>query len=284
MTRFSLLLLLLVSLATACKKQIGCTDPSAVNYNPDAKKSADNCVVPEPVNKVLLVKFTAVWCPPCGGWGADAFKQFKADYANDVIAIASHGSQSQPDALTTDASLAMFSNFPVTGFPNFLVGSQFQGATNNISQAMSDALAKPVEVGGAMVFEQVENKYIVDAKVEFFSATQGDFYLSVFVLENGIPGGDNAGAALDQKGDNSNSYTHNNVLRAHGFGQPFGQSIASGSIGGNAAYNLATQINIESDWNTDNQTLVGVIWKKTGGAFEAVNAFEGIDKQDIERE
>lgn len=281
MSRFvSLLLLAVVFTAVGCKKEVGCTDPNAINYNPGAKKASDNCVLPAPVNKVLLVKFTAVWCPPCGDWGAEAFKQFTTDYEGDVIAIASHGSQSQPDALTTDASIAFVQNFPVTGFPNFLVGTQFEGPTSNISQAMNQERDKPVIAGGALLYEEIDGAYVVDAKVEFFQEAQGDYYVSVYVLENDIPGGDNAGV-LDQKGDNSNNYTHNHVLRGHGFGQPFGESLASGTIAANSAYNAATQITIENDWSTKNQHLVGVIWQKDGNKYTAVNAFEGVDKATL---
>lgn len=282
MVRLPLLLLLsLLAFATACKKQTGCTDPNAVNYDPEAKKAADICILPEPVHKIILVKFTAVWCPPCGGWGAAAFKQFKADYADHIIPIASHGSPSQPDALTTEASLSMFSNFPVTGFPNFLVGTQFRGATNNIAQSMDQELARPVLAGGAMVYDQVDGQYVVEARVSFFAAAQGNYYLSVFVLEDGIPGGDNAGTALDQKGDNSDTYTHNHVLRGYGFGKPFGQVVATGNIPANTGYDFATQIAIDGDWKPSKQTLVGVIWKKNGGNYEAVNAFEGVNQLDL---
>lgn len=282
--RKALFLAAIVMLAVACKKETGCTDPLAVNYNPEAKKSSNDCVAPAQERKVLLIEITAIWCPPCGSWGTPAFKQMLADYPDDIIGMAIHGSQFQPDVLTTDAGATIFQNFPVTGFPNFIIGPTHIGTSQTIDDDMNDLMNMPVKVSGAMIYEIKDGVYHLDAKVQTYDDISSTHYLAMYLIEDGIAGGDDDGASYDQKGDQSNDYTHDHVLRAAAYGQAFGKVINSGPAGSDESFDFNTTVDVQQDWKTGNQHWIGVIWKKENGKYIYVNAFEGVDGATLQAE
>ena len=272
---YLLLMLLILAIGAGCKKRPGCTDPAALNYDPDARKSDNSCITVQQVRMVPLFQFTAIWNPPCGSYGTKAFKEALALAPNALIGIASHGSENQPDALTSNYSTQLFETFGVTDLPHFAIGGTNLGTTPNADSLLSAMLAEPVVANGSATFSIEGSTINIDAIARFFRFTEGEFTLSIFVLESGVEGGDNAPPGLDQMGDNTNTYTHDYILRGGPATHVMGEVIASGNISSTTSKRFSYIMEAAPDWRKDRLEVVGVIWKKEAGGYAYVNAFRG---------
>lgn len=274
---FTLPVVLLIGLAmmtSSCKKK-GCMDPNSISFNIDAKKDDGSCLYPAESRKATLIEFTAVWCPPCGSWGRDAFDQMLADHGAKVVGIASHGSNSQPDVMTNTYSDAFKNNFTITGWPNFWVGNVQKGTSSNITNDLNTIFGMPIVANGIIQFSIADGKITVKAGVKFFADASGEYFLGVYVLEDGIDGSNNAPTAYNQKGDESTDYTHDHVLRTGAVTSVWGEKIVDGSATNGETMMKEYTIDVDADWVADNLHVIGVIWKKNGSTYEYVNAWEG---------
>lgn len=281
---FFLVLLALGTMVTTagCKKKEGCTDPNSLNYDPEAKKDDGSCVAAEATRKILWLEFSAAWCPPCGSWGNDAFHAVIDQYGDQLVSISSHGSFSQPDGMTNKYTDDFKNNFPITGWPNFYIGSIQKGTSTNVSADITQINGQPIEANGVATYTIDGGSITVKAKGKFFEDTNGDFYLGIYVMEDGIPGDDSQPTGFDQEGDNSTDYVHNNVLRAGAVNNTFGESLASGNVGSGTEKDFNYSISINNDWNVDNIYVIGIIWNRVGGTYEYVNAWNAVEIQPEE--
>ncbi len=281
MTRAFVIALLALPLLMSCAKEKGCTDPASVNYDPAARKSSDNCVTVEKQQLYLLTEFTAIWCPPCGSWGAEAFRQMLADYPDKVIGMAVHGSSSQPDVLTIAAGNELLSGMYINAFPSFRLGTVPVGSPANLSTAFQVYDNNPIAASGACVYTFGDAEVAIDARVQFYEASSDPHYLAFYLLEDDIPGGDNASGAYNQQGDNTNDYTHDHTLRGAAGDKGFGLLINNTPVTASTAENMAATITIPPDMVRKNAEVIGVIWKKQGNAWIFVNAFHGVDSDSL---
>lgn len=274
---FSIALFALVGfslMTTSCKKK-GCMDPNSISYNVDAKKDDGSCQYPAEARKATLIEFTAVWCPPCGSWGTAAFNDMIAQHGPKIVAISSHGSYSQPDVMTNDYSDAFKNNFPITGWPNFRVGNIQKGTSSSIANDLATIFAEPIIANGILNYSIADGKIDVQAGVKFFMDASGEYFLGVYILENGIDGSNNAPTAYDQKGDESTDYLHEHVLRSGAVPAVWGEKIIDGSAINGQSVKKEYSIDVDAGWVADNLHVIGVIWKKNGNNYEYVNAWEG---------
>jgi Outer membrane protein Omp28 len=269
-----LFIIALALFSTSCKKKEGCTDPNAVNYDAEAKKDNGSCILVTESRKALLIEFTAAWCPLCGSWGVPTFAQMLKDYGDQVVGIASHGSNNQPDGMTNDYSNAFVGNFPIGGWPSFYLGNKTT-SSGSIKNDISAEFAKPVIANGAMTFKVVEDKIQVRSKVEFFKEATGDYYLGIYVIESGIDGGSNAANGFVQKGTSDPNYKHNHVLRTGAVQSVFGVRIVEGSAASGLRISKDYNITVDTKWVAENLEVVAIIFKQDGGEFEYINAFAG---------
>jgi hypothetical protein len=270
-----LLLILFLTIGSGCKKRAGCTDPSALNYDPEARKSDNSCITVQQVRMVPLFQFTAIWNPPCGSYGTKAFKEALSLNPATMIGIASHGSESQPDALTSNFSAQLFETFGVTNLPHFAIGGTNLGTNPNADSLLSAMLAEPIVANGTATFFIEGNTINIDAIARFFRFAEGEFTLSIFVLESGVEGGDNAPPGLDQMGDNTNTYTHDYILRGGPAPHVMGDVIAIGSISSTTSKRFRYTMEAQTGWRKDRLDVVGIIWRKEAGGYAYVNAFRG---------
>jgi hypothetical protein len=233
--------------------------------------------------QIMMLEYSAAWCPPCGSWGNDAFHDAIDLHGNDVAPMSIHGSSSQPDGMTTATNDILKTNFPLlSGWPNFWVANVSKGTSTNFGSEINQIKSSPIIA--QVAFEVTDNptNYGIDAKVKFFTATQGEYYVSFFALESGIPGHDGAppgpnGQRMDQAGDNSTDYVHDHVYRGASIDGVFGQKVAEGAIAVDTEVEFMTAIAKEAHWNLANVKIIAFIWeKKKPGAgelqYEYVNA------------
>ena len=243
-TKSLLVLLLSVFLLTnvSCKKD----------------KDEEKQLNPTQEQKGFAINYTGTWCGACGSWGAPLIHQYADDAPNGAV-ICVHVSSYTADPMENSGLSQSFEGDRTTngGVPSFWVGDNF----THSNSAMTSLLNQPdPECGVDFSYKVKNNKMTVKTKVKFFEEGQGDYYLSVFVLEDGIPGGTSAPANYQQNGTNDPDYTHDFVLRASAQGnRAYGELIATDPTSGKEIDGEYT-IDLESDW--DDVYAVCVIWRK----------------------
>ncbi len=209
---------------------------------------------PTQEQKGFAINYTARWCGPCGNWGAPLIHQY-ADDAPDGAIICAHASN---DPMHNN----LFNSFAIDrttngGIPSFWVGDNFTQS----SSAMTSLLSQPdPECGVDYKYEINDGKMHVKTKVKFFDDGQGEYYLSVLVLEDGIPGGTSAPSNYQQNGTNDPNYTHDFVLRASADqNRAYGNVIATDPSSGDVIDGDYT-IDLDSSW--DDVYAVCIVWRK----------------------
>ncbi len=225
----------------------------------------DNATVLNPTQTQygLAINYTATWCGPCGNWGAPLIHEL-ADMGN-VVAITNHASG---DPMYTAGLYGSMSDARPTGggIPAFWIGD-----TKTTSTSEMTTLLAQTPIAGVDLSRSVSGSTMtVKVKAKFFAAGTGDYYLSVYVLENGIDG--SAAAGNYEQNGAIQPYEHDYVLRtsALGDGDAYGELIATDPANGKTV-NKEYSITLDSGW--DNSLYAcAIIWKKDGTFYEFVNA------------
>jgi hypothetical protein len=156
------------------------------------------------------------------------------------------------------------------GIPSFWVGDL---KTKELD-AMTELLSQPPIAGIGITYSKSANSITVNTKVEFFEDAEGEYYLSVMVLESGIDGSSSAGSYAQSGTGNPSSYKHDFVLRASATeGNVYGMLILTNPTNGEKSDNEFT-IEINSAWN---KTVypVAILWKKDDSSspkYKFINA------------
>jgi hypothetical protein len=244
----------------------GCTDPSSLNYDPDATIDNGTCAIPQQKQMGFIVEYTATWCGPCGDWGAP--KMHDIYKMGDVVGIAAHA---DGDPMY---NAALYSSFNTSrpdggGIPSFWIGDE-----NNYNASTMTALKGQTAVAGVTFSnEKVGDKMNVKTMVKFFSGVSGDYYLSVYLLESGIDGGASAGS-YKQNGTTDPNYKHDFVLRTAATpSNAYGEKIATGTIAAGTEIKKDYTITIDPTWDK-NLYVAAVLWRLNGTMYEYVNAWE----------
>ena len=215
--------------------------------------------------KVVITKIAATWCPPCGGTAWDNFDVINDTYAGKAVMLTAHPSRSSK--LHSPEAIDFSNNLPQAfGQPLFYL-NRSKYTTNNIIQntetAVSDAgNASPMANTGILATIK-DNTLTVDAKVKFFQEGDGEYYLSLLVIEDGV---------IEEQAARGNDAVHKRVLRTSLMGGAFGQEIANGAIATDTEFKFSDSKELATDWNTENLEVAAIIWQKVNGAYEFVNA------------
>ncbi|MFO7722019.1 MAG: hypothetical protein R6V49_02245, partial [Bacteroidales bacterium] len=188
----------------------------------DDDSNTDKGIVVKKEQWALAINYTATWCGYCGSWGAPLIKETGA--LPRVVAIAPHASS---DPMYNQSLYSGFTSERETGggIPSFWVNDEKTGQNTTKSAAEAATALLPAAALG-MKAEKVGTTYNVKVKAEWYTAGTGDYYLSVFLLEDGIDGSATSGA-YKQSGTSDPNYEHYFVLRASATAGVYGDVIAS---------------------------------------------------------
>jgi len=199
----------------------------------------------------FVLEYTATWCGPCGSWGVP--KAHKLYELGDVISICVHASgDTMYNASLCSSFLAKRTDSG--GIPSFWVIDKHEGDTPQID---SIKLCTP-EAGVTLIAEQTGNVMDISTRTEFFKKVTGQYYLSVYILESGIPG---VGNGFTQNGQSDPDFKHDFVLRTAATpNNAYGEKIASGSISAGSTVDKQYMIPIDAKWKYQ-VYVAAVLWR-----------------------
>ncbi len=220
----------------------------------------------------FAVNYTAKWCGPCGSWGAPLIKSL-AD-VNRSVAITNHASNDP--MYNQDLYQSMAADRPTGGgIPSFWVADEKVTTSNAVSK-MNETVGKPATTGIILKYSVSGGKMEVETRTKFFSAGTGEYYLSVYVLESGIPGGSaNSSPPYTQSGASDPNYTHDYVLRASNTGQAYGELLVSNPAA-DETVDKKYSITVDPTWVND-LYAAAILWKYDATAspkYIFVNAYQ----------
>lgn len=222
--------------------------------------------VPE-VQRPLITKIAATWCPPCGGWGWDFFEHLIDDNnAKATLMVAHHSGD-----LVSTAGEEFSENFASPYQPYFYFYNADQGVNGgNVTQKRA-AVASDVDleatmqplVNAGMIVELNDGVLTINTKTKFFQEAEGDYSLGVYIVENGV---------INQQAGQGANAVHEKVLRGAVSASTFGDSFVNGTVTAGQEFSKTYMQNMASDWVVGNLEVATVIWKNNDGVYEAVNS------------
>lgn len=260
MKRLLYLFLILGIVSVSCGKDE--EDDDTVVLNPTSKQNG------------FVVNYTAKWCGPCGDWGAPLIHDYN-DAGTNVAAITCHVSG---DPMYDAALYSSFTADRTTGggVPSFWVGD----TKTTSSGAMASLIGQGAAIAGVdYTYSTTSGVMTVTTKTKFFAAGTGDYYLSVLLLEDGIPGNSTAGEYA-QSGTTSSypndDYKHDFVLRSSSVtGNAYGEKIVSNPTA-NQEIDKTYTFTIPAAWN-HSVYPVAIIWKYDNSSvpnYKYINALK----------
>lgn len=215
--------------------------------------------------QIVISKIGATWCPNCGLSAWDNFTTIHDEFDEKAVILSLHPSRSS--RLHSQESLDLAENLPQAfGQPLFYVnrtkystGSIVQNAGTAIENAKSVAPMANTGIDATITDGVLQ----VDAKVKFFQEGNGDYFLSLLVVEDGV---------IEVQSQRGSDAVHKKLVRTSLLGGTFDQAIGSGTIATDSEFTFNATKDIEEDWNTENLEVAAIIWQKVGDDFEFVNA------------
>lgn len=217
------------------------------------------------IQKSLITKITATWCPNCGGWGWTFFDSIFVDNAAKALIIKANYSGELQNPTAADFA----TNFNTNYQPYFIVGNENQNVTSTntaakrttIKNLVDNNYATPPVVNAGLEVTKNGDFLNVQTKTRFFQNTEGEYYLGIYVIEDGV---------INFQQNQGNDAVHKNVLRASMSSGSFGELITSGIISSGSEFDKPYSI-LLGNWNLNNLEIAAIIWKKVGNTFEFVN-------------
>jgi len=243
MKKITLILLAFVLIASACKKE-------------EEEEEVAKLVPKKEINVVVLEQ-TGTWCGACPS-AATILHSLGEKYHKRIVGLAIHGANGDPMETTAFNSFRQDRNSNY--FPSFFITEDRVNTSQAACEKAIDAKkAEPVNAAIAISKKIEGGKITIKTLTKFYSSLQGDYYLSVYVTENDIDGGDGSGAYKQTSG--GPDYKHQHVLRAvSNDGNFWGQKIVANPAS-NKEIEKTYTISVGSDWKTSKLHVSAVLWK-----------------------
>lgn len=221
------------------------------------------------VQQSLITKRTATWCPYCGTWGWDFFNALETNVSDKAVLVAAHFGGS---SLENVVSLAWVDNLGGSSQPRFFVDNEMQSVNSGnqgtalvvIKDKVSANAAKQPVANVGMQTSWSGSDLSVQTKAKFFQSAEGAYYLGIYLVEDKV---------LANQAGQSGQVEHSRILRGSVTGTEFGELLAEGNIAAGTEFDKAYSLD-PAVYEIDNLDLVGVIWKKEGSKYLAVNVWK----------
>lgn len=223
------------------------------------------------VQRVLLEEFTGHQCPNCPE-GSRVARELKDVYGDRLVIMSIHAGWFARTSegtfaydFQTEEGNALYDAFGVSQNPigminrkaidgNRLLGTAAWGEA--IHHAMGQQAA--FYIGTESIYHAGQHKLDVNIQVDVLLDKDGPFYVSVFLLEDGI--------TKPQRTNNPDypsgvieEYEHNHVLRTSlngTWGEPFGD----GYVAAGQQYSWQYSLNMDEEWLAENCSVVAMIY------------------------
>jgi hypothetical protein len=224
-------------------------------------------IAQEAVQNSLVTKVTASWCINCGTWGWMFFENTLEDNGDNATFIAAHYSGD----LSTPAGQELADGLGATGQPLFYFGEErlFVSSSNIGTEAaalkalVDENTAKTATANTAIVAgDLVDGKIEMTANTKFFQEAEGEFYLSILLIEDGV---------VNSQSGQGASAVHKNVLRAAATSSVFGDLLAEGVVPADTEFQTDFVFDLDPSWVETNLSVSFILWNKVNGNFEFVN-------------
>lgn len=221
--------------------------------------------VPE-IQRPLITKIAATWCPPCGGWGWTFFEDLVVDNEDQATLIVAH----HDGDLVTVAGDAFSSNFNSPYQPYFYVYNDDVEASSSTASAKRIEIKDLVDVEAAkspiantgMILNLADLQLQILTKTKFFQSASGEYYLGIYAVENEV--------VNFQQGQGANA-VHEKILRGSLLDDTFGELISSGDVDAGSEIEKNYNVELDANWDVDHLEIVTIIWKKEGDTYVATN-------------
>jgi len=215
--------------------------------------------------QIVISKIGATWCPNCGLEAWDNFTTLNNEFGTKAVILSLHPSRSS--RLHSPESIDLAENLPQAfGQPLFYV-NRTKTSTGSIVQNAGVAVENAnslTPMANTGINATIKDGLLqVDAKVKFFQEGNGDYFLSLLVIEDGV---------VEVQSQRGTDAVHKKLVRTSLLGGTFEQAIASGTISADSEFTFSDSKAIAEDWNTENLEVAAIIWQKVGDDFEPVNA------------
>lgn len=218
----------------------------------------------ESKQRMIITKVTATWCPNCGTGAWDTNKDLIDNYRADGVFLSAHESTSSNLYTTTARDFA--ANLPQSiGQPLFYL-NRTRHNNGTVASAVTEHLTQikdQTPVANAGVEMQLEGaKISVKARVKFFQPADGEYYLSLFVIEDEV---------IANQASRGNNVSHPKVLRGRLTPTTFGNLIVDGAVEADQTFDFRVDSALNGDWDVEKLEVAAVIWKKVGEDYEFIN-------------
>lgn len=274
---------------------VGCKDEGT-----DPNGSGNGTVSVDRTQRSSLWYYTATWCGPCGISGSPTFKSvLDQSTDNEIVAIDLHATNSRLAPIFQNPNDQKFYYSPIMGgigahlrlngyIPAFTLNNNFEGNSSVSANALvsyagywNDVQAS-VGVNGSATASG--NDLTIKTKTKFFDAADGDYYISLIVVEKDVNAPQVVGSVEQQ------SFDHKHIARCSALGtftnQETFRKISSGAVTANSEVDGSYSFTIEqyadgalpgyATWEFDpaNTAVVASIWTPSSSnpaVYDCVN-------------
>jgi len=212
----------------------------------------------------FLVKKTATWCGPCGGWGWNRFEDiYEDEILAPHIAIEMHtsGTLRADDAQEISEHLDYHS-----GIPSFYVNTEYFSGLTAIKNTINSTGETPAAINAAFTVDPIDaNKIQINLKTKVFEPVDGDFYLGVYLLEKGVQ--------AQQSGHNDPNPVHKAVFREALSNNIMGDLMSSGTVQAGEEFDHTIHYIIDTEYKRDDLQIFLILWKKINDEYVFESAY-----------
>lgn len=229
--------------------------------------------IPPNKNLGIVNKTTATWCGPCGSWGWTLFEDIITDNHANAICMGTYGDAASD--LVNQTAEDFYADFcQGAGWPAFNAiginrtayaagGGIYPTTTQtNVKATIDSFVTTPVVASTGYTYTIVGNALNVNTTTKFWSAANGDYYVNVYLVEDGV---------MNVQNGQTGVVAHHEVLRG-GVNGTWGQNLVNGAITANQTFNKTFTYTIPAGWDKWKTKVVTMIWKKVGSDYQFVNA------------